>query len=168
MWNLPGPGIKPVSSEMAGGSSTTGPSGKSNESLLLIFPLYFDSRWLLVCALRPAMPSHSVPDTLCFPHHCPAQEWIVPYYLPKGLPWWLRWQRTCLQCRRPKFDHWVRKIPWRRAWQPTPVFLPGESHGQRSLTGYSPQCHSRTDWSNLAYMHALTTKFRFWIFHDLV
>ena len=37
------------------------------------------------------------------------------------------------QCRRPGFDPWVRKIPWRRKWQPTPVFLPGESHGQRSL-----------------------------------
>ena len=37
-----------------------------------------------------------------------------------------------------EFDLWVRKIPWRRAWQPTPVFLPGESHGQRSLAGYSP------------------------------
>ena len=36
------------------------------------------------------------------------------------------------------FDPWVGKIPWRRAWQPTPVFLPGESHGQRSLVGYSP------------------------------
>ena len=33
---------------------------------------------------------------------------------------------------------WVRKIPWRRAWQPTPVFLPGESHGQRSLVGHGP------------------------------
>ena len=39
--------------------------------------------------------------------------------------------------RRPGFDPWVRKIPWRRAWQPTPVFLPGECHGQRSLVGYS-------------------------------
>ena len=42
-------------------------------------------------------------------------------------------------CRRPKrlgFDTWVGKIPWRRAWQSTPVFLPGESHGQRSLVGY--------------------------------
>ena len=38
---------------------------------------------------------------------------------------------------RPGFDPWVGKIPWRRAWQPTPVFLPGESHGQRSLAGYS-------------------------------
>ena len=38
-----------------------------------------------------------------------------------------------LQCKRASFDPWVRKIPWRRKWQPTPVFLPGESHGQRSL-----------------------------------
>ena len=36
-----------------------------------------------------------------------------------------------------EFDPWVRKIPWKRAWKPTPVFLPGESHGQRSLAGYS-------------------------------
>ena len=45
------------------------------------------------------------------------------------------------QCRRHKrlrFNAKVRKIPWRRAWQPTPVVLPGESHGQRSLAGYSP------------------------------
>ena len=45
------------------------------------------------------------------------------------------------QCRRHKrhrFDPWVRKICWRRVWQPTPVFLPKESHGQRSLVGYSP------------------------------
>ena len=49
---------------------------------------------------------------------------------------------TC-QCRRLKrfeFDPWVGKIPWRRKWQPTPVFLPGKSHGQRSLVGYSPKC----------------------------
>jgi len=47
---------------------------------------------------------------------------------------------TC-QCRRHKkgrFDPWVRNIPWMRAWQPTPVFLPEESHGQRILAGYSP------------------------------
>ena len=47
---------------------------------------------------------------------------------------------TC-QCRRHKrckFDPWVRKIPWRRAWWPTPVVLPREAHGQRSPVGYSP------------------------------
>ena len=40
-------------------------------------------------------------------------------------------------CGRPMFDPWFRKIPWKRKWQPTPVFLPGESHGGRSLVGYS-------------------------------
>ena len=46
--------------------------------------------------------------------------------------------RVCLQCRRPGFDPQFGKIPWRRAWQPTPVFLPGESHGQKNLASYSP------------------------------
>ena len=52
--------------------------------------------------------------------------------------------RICLQCRRPsamqetKVWSWVGKIPWRREWPPTPVFLPGEFHRQRSLVGYSP------------------------------
>ena len=46
--------------------------------------------------------------------------------------------KNLLQWRRPGFDLWVRKIPWRRKWLHTPVFLPGESHGQRSLVGYSP------------------------------
>ena len=47
----------------------------------------------------------------------------------------------CLQCGRPGFNPWLRKIPWRRKWQPTPVFLPGKFHGQRSLVGYSPGGH---------------------------
>ena len=49
--------------------------------------------------------------------------------------------RVCQQCRRPGLDPWVGKIPWSRKWQPTPVFLPGESHGQRRLAGYSPWGH---------------------------
>ena len=48
----------------------------------------------------------------------------------------------CRRCRKHGQDTWVGKIPWRRKWQQTPVFLPGESHGQRSLTGYSP-------WGNI-------------------
>ena len=42
-------------------------------------------------------------------------------------------------CKRHGFDPWVEKILWRRAWQPSPVFLPGKSHGQRSLAGYGPR-----------------------------
>ena len=52
------------------------------------------------------------------------------------------------QCRRHKqfgFDPWVGKIPWRRAWQPTPVLLPGESHGWKSLAVYSPQSRKELD-----------------------
>ena len=51
---------------------------------------------------------------------------IHPYL--GGLPCWLKRSRICLQCGRPGFSLWVGKIPWRRAWKPTPVFLPGEFH----------------------------------------
>ena len=43
------------------------------------------------------------------------------------------------------WETWVRKIPWRRAWQPTPVFLPGESPGQETLVGYTPWDHKESD-----------------------
>ena len=53
----------------------------------------------------------------------------------------------CRRCKRHGFDHWVRKIPWRRKWQPTAVFLPGEFHGERSLAGYSSWGHKELDMS---------------------
>ena len=57
-----------------------------------------------------------------------------------GLPRW-RGGKESRQCRRLKrcwFDPWVRKIPWSRAWKPTPLSFPRESYGQKSLAGYSP------------------------------
>ena len=54
-------------------------------------------------------------------------------------------KRICLQRRRLGFDAWVRKIPWKRKWQPTPALLPGESHGQRGLVGYSPRGLNESD-----------------------
>ena len=59
-------------------------------------------------------------------------------HLFSGLPWWLSGKESTCQCWRLRFSPWIRKIPWRRKWKPTPVFLPGKSHGQRSLAGYSP------------------------------
>ena len=53
-------------------------------------------------------------------------------------------QYSHLQCRRPAFSPWVGKIPWRRKWQSTPVFLPEKSHGQRSLAGYSLWGHKES------------------------
>ena len=55
--------------------------------------------------------------------------------LCKSLPFVAQSVRICLQCKRPGFDPWVKKIPWRRKWQPTLVSLPGKSHGQRGLRG---------------------------------
>ena len=51
----------------------------------------------------------------------------------------------CMRYRRCGFHPWFRKIPWRRRWQPTPVLLLRESHGQRSLVGYNPQGHKELD-----------------------
>ena len=74
-----------------------------------------------------------------------------------GLPWWLRWERICLQCRRPGFNSWVGKIPWRNAWQLTPVFLRGgESHGQRNLVGYRSWGRKESDTTEqLSIAHSL-------------
>ena len=60
----------------------------------------------------------------------------------------------CRRCKRRRFDPWVRKIPWRRKWQPTPAFLPGESQGQRSPAGYSPGGHTESDTTE----HACTVR----------
>ena len=51
---------------------------------------------------------------------------------------WLSGKESTYQCRRHGFDPWARKVPWRRKWQPIPVFLFRKSHGQRILVGYSP------------------------------
>ena len=64
----------------------------------------------------------------------------------QSLPRWGSGREPSCPCRRHKrksCDPWVWKIPWRRNWQPTPVFLSGEFHGQRSLMGYSPWAHKR-------------------------
>ena len=59
--------------------------------------------------------------------------------------WWLSSRESASQCRRCEFDTCVRKILWRRKWQLTPVFLPGESYGQRSLVGYSSWGRKESD-----------------------
>ena len=71
-------------------------------------------------------------------------KWCEKPYLPK----WLSSKESTCQCRRHKrcvFDPWVRKIPWRRAWQPMSIFLLGESYGQGSLVVYSPQNCKESD-----------------------
>ena len=66
----------------------------------------------------------------------------------------------CRRCKTLRFGPWVGKIPWWRAWQPTPVFLPGELYGQRSLAGYSPWVTK--GWTQLKHF-ACTHRYRHWV-----
>ena len=71
---------------------------------------------------------------LCFPYIYTFHIYIC---FP-GSPVEKEFSCQCSRLKRYGFDLWVGKIPWRRKWQPTPVFLPGKFHGQRSLEGFSP------------------------------
>ena len=80
----------------------------------------------------------------------------------------------CRRCKRCSFHPRVGKMPWRRVWQPTAVFLPGKSHGQRSLAGYCPQYGSqrvRYDLTDIAHLNALMSpqaghSLRFGLIHE--
>jgi len=119
-----------------------------------------------ICEAYPCPPTvtKELPNHL-FPGYWPSltvSTWENPFqilnilngtsYLGPGLPRWLGAKEPACQCRRHQrcgFDPWVRKILWSRKWQPTPVFLPRESHGQRSLVGCSPWGHRvRHDWAH--------------------
>ena len=100
----------------------------------------------LSCPLSPRVCSNSCPLMVLLANHLifGCSLLLLPSIFPsitvfsnESAPWWLTQQSICLQCRRPGFDPWVRKIPWRRKWQPTPVLLTGKFHGWKSLVGYS-------------------------------
>ena len=67
--------------------------------------------------------------------------------------------RVCLQCGRPGFDPWVRKISWRSKCQSIPVFLPGKFHGWKSLASYSPWGHKESDMTEqLTHTHMFSSR----------
>ena len=107
------------------------------------------SKGIVLCSLPhsgfPSMCWKALP----FP---PSEKKQMALFSPKqvqaGLPRRCSGKESTCQyrrCRRHGFDLWVRKIPSRRQWPPTPVFLPGKSHGQRSLVGYSPRGCKESD-----------------------
>ena len=100
--------------------------------------------WLWLCQIFICLFSAAVGLTdfvfcLCF------KGWLEPILLdfPGDSVW--RTRPPVQETHRLGFDPWVRKLPWRRKWHPTPVFLPGKSQGQRSLAGYSPWGHEESD-----------------------
>ena len=81
-----------------------------------------------------------------------------------------QWWRIYLWCKRHEFDPWVGKIPWRKKWWPTPVFLPGKSHGQRTLVGYKRVGYTRVhrvtkEWDTTQWLNNNSNK---WLLYNVV
>ena len=76
-----------------------------------------------LCVSQPGNPGQVTPLSPSF---------LSSPYKMHGVPWWLSGEESDCQCRSPEFSPWVRKLPWRKKWQPTPAFLPGKSQGKRS------------------------------------
>ena len=138
---VPGTAVSPSTSTQSTAHHVIHPSRPS-------YPLHSHCFTLAVTVKFPSLPTWGVCHRIeCFDFRglkklridsCLQVSYI--YLLPHSSD-----GRVRLQCRRPGFNPWVRKIPWKRAWQSTLVFLPGESHGQRRLGGYSPWGHIESD-----------------------
>ena len=95
---------------------------------LSILTIFKDPTWAsLVAQLVKNLPAVQETPVWFLGQQVPLEKGWATHSSILGLSLWLRWWRTHLQCWRPGFSPWVGKIPWRREWQSTPVFLPGES-----------------------------------------
>ena len=171
---LPDPGIQPAplaSPALAGGFFSSAPPGKPRnwkDGMLFALETCFVLGFLFCCSYSEnefwnsgtlrKICSHKQIQKFVWKHKGVKESkslwkntkqtsyaWCAP-----RLPWRLSGKESACN-RRWGFHQWVRKIPWRRKWEPTPVFLPGQCHGQRSLVGYSPWGHKRVG-------HELATK----------
>ena len=115
-------------------------------SVILFTTFYFEIQYLVVEHVMGYFIGPAFKLRYCF--NVAFTQW--------QLPWWLRRLSICLQCRRPWFNPWVGKIFWRRKWQPTPVLLPGKSHGRRSMVGYSPWGRKESDTTEWLHFHFLS------------
>ena len=100
-----------------------------------------------------------------------SQTWLSDWteLMPvNGLPWWLSGKESTCQYARQRFNPWIRKIPWRREWEPIPIFSPGKSQGQRSLVGYSTWgCKTvRLDLATKAQQQCLFTFICIYLYFD--
>ena len=148
--DLPNPRIEPRSPTLQTASLAAQPPGKLKNTevgslslLQQIFPTQESNRGLLHCRWIPYQPSYQGSPTkyllLCqFLAYTQGSFRITKLYPYNKVLWWLNSKESSCQCRKQGFHPWVGKNPWRRKWLPTPVFLPGKSHGERNLVGYSP------------------------------
>ena len=135
---IPSPFTRSSGGEARFGVKTFTTSLVARTSLVLLFSCLWVAHPLgmgfYFIVIVPLLPSHCSFSFI-------AEHGVSFLVGPMGFPGGASGKEPTCQCRRHKrhsFHPWVGKIPWRRAWQLTPVFLPGESHGQRNLVGYSP------------------------------
>ena len=117
--DLPSPGIEPRSPTLWADSLLSEPPGKPLDHQGSPFSKHFDGK---------------VGEGKLVNYHSNLTLLLSKQYKPEvtvRIPRWHSGEGSACQCRRPRFDPWVGKIPWSRKWQPTPVFLPEKSHGQR-------------------------------------
>ena len=139
MWNLPGM-LAWISRNKRTGINTWGR-----------FPQ--EIRVYLRCSLTYVLVLSNFIVLLYRKHFEPNTMYLTVLLMLFGLPWWLSDKESFCQCKNLRFNCWVRKIPWRRIWQLTPVFLPGKSHEQKRLgnptdrraLGYSPRGCKESD-----------------------
>jgi len=79
----------------------------------------------------------------------PGSQLVTTRQCTDRLPWWLSGKESAYRHRRHRFNPWVRKIPWRRNWQSTPVFLPGKCYGQKEPGGL-PSMGLEKSWTQLS------------------
>ena len=142
--DLPNPGIEPRSPTLQVDSLPTEPPGKPNISILIVYW----SNYSFNCLSQTRRVQEKKPwtelNSLIFWFHCPGGASGKKNPLANAGKLYKRYQ----------FNPWVAKIPWRRAWQPIPVFLPGEFHRQRSLTGYIVHSVTKSQtWLKRLRMH---------------
>ena len=134
-------------------------SVESNGSLLYHYSVCLWDRWKTLKFVFMASLDHCLSLLQGELHyHYLQQRWVLPVLVLDimVLPGGTSGREPSCQCWRHErwgFHPWVRKMPWRRAWHPTPVFLPGESHAQNDLEGSVHVSHRvRHDWSDLALL----------------
>ena len=136
---------------------TAKPEGCCRETCAPHFPYKVNHPPGLHCLCSPNvfLPQHTGRLLWLIPTHT---LWVGSYTVTT----WQRWRQVLpSQHGRPGFNPWVRKIPWKREWVATPVFLPGEFHEQRSLAGYSPRGRKELDITEqltLSHLHMQRNK----------
>ena len=110
------------------------------------------------CSNRHEVSSVNAEEISCEKRH-PVNNFRSLVSNALRIPRWLSGKEPTCRCKRYRrcgFDPWIGKISWRRKWQPNAIFLPGKSHGQRNLVGYSPWGHKELDTAGTEHkLHSL-------------